>query len=887
MNHEIFRANSDNKYPFVVLTKPSVFDRGLMYKNYVMPLEAAGVPTDQIIALTLQYDDAKKVSAKTVKAYSEVLMKALDRVGAKYLYVADGNYFKYLAGVKKTDANVGYVLPCVIKGYEHLMIAYGLNYQTLTFAPEKQIIMRRGLEVLVDHHNGVYTPPGEGIIHSEQYPDDLDSIKAFLDGLHVHKQLGVDIEAFDLGLAKAGLGTIAFSWDEHNFGAFKVDLVELPEKNEQGHYSKRVDNPARRKLLRDFLESYQGAVVFHHAVFDTKHLIYNLWMDDPLDLEGQLKGLDFMTRKLHCTRVMSYLASNSCAGNNLSLKYQAQSFAGNYAMNDDDIKDIRRIPVNTLLRYNGVDTISTLWLAKKWYPVLINDKQIDLYNGLFRDSLRLLVHVELNGMPMNPERVTKVYGELQDLQKGYLDSMMANPLVDKLNLWLQTKEMNATNAKLKNKVHPITMWSDPASSWYKSFNPGSGQQLAQLLYEFMDLPVIEKTDTGLPSTGAKVIARLLDHEKAKPHKAFLQALIDWSQVTTILGTFMPAFENGQLKADGMRYLHGAFNLGGTKSGRLSSSDPNMQNIPAGSIYGKLVKSLFEAAKGWLFAGADFNSLEDYISALTTKDPNKLKVYEEGFDGHALRAAFYFKAELEAEGIFIDLTDPKSVNQLKKNDHWTRQESKAPTFLLTYGGTHHGMMKNLGWSKPKSLAVEANYHGLYKVSDDYVADRIAKARQDGYVEVAFGLRLRTPALKMTIGGSKYTPTQAAAEGRTAGNALGQSYGLLNNRAAVAFMNRVWASEFRYSVKCVALIHDAIYLLIKDCPRTVAWVNKALVEEMSWQELPELHHPTVKLGAALDIFYPTWANPVTLPVAANEDQIREVCAAHMAKLKEKAA
>lgn len=578
MNHEIFRANSANKYPFVVLTKPSVFDRGLMYKNYVMPLEAAGIPTDQIIALTLQYDDAKKVSAKTVKAYSEVLMKALDRVGAKYLYVADGNYFKYLAGVKKTDANVGYVLPCVIKGYEHLMIAYGLNYQTLAFAPEKQVIMRRGLEVLVDHHKGIYVPPGEGIIHGEQYPDDLAAIKAFLDGLHAHKQLGVDIEAFDLGLEKAGLGTIAFSWDEHNFGAFKVDLVELPEQNEQGHYSKRVDNPARRKLVREFLEAYQGALVFHHAVFDTKHLIYNLWMEDPLDLEGQLKGLDFMTRKLHCTRVMSYLASNSCAGNNLSLKYQAQSYAGNYAMNDDDIKDIRRIPVETLLRYNGVDTISTLWLAKKWYPVLITDKQIDLYNGLFRDSLRLLVHIELNGMPMNPERVTKVYGELQDLQKGYLDSMMANPLVDKLNLWLQTKEMDKVNAGLKTKVHPLTMWSDPTSAWHKSFNPGSGQQLAQLLYEFMDLPVIEKTETGLPSTGAKVIARLLDHEKAKPHKTFLQALIDWSQVTTILGTFMPAFENGQLKADGMRYLHGAFNLGGTKSGRLSSSDPNMQNL---------------------------------------------------------------------------------------------------------------------------------------------------------------------------------------------------------------------------------------------------------------------------------------------------------------------
>ena len=76
-------------------------------------------------------------------------------------------------------------------------------------------------------------------------------------------------------------------------------------------------------------------------------------------------------------------------------------------------------------------------------------------------------------------------------------------------------------------------------------------------------------------------------------------------------------------------------------------------------------------------------------------------------------------------------------------------------------------------------------------------------------------------------------------------------------------------------------------MKNCPKVVEWVNRALIEEMSWQELPELQHPTVKLGAALDIFYPTWANPVTLPVAANEDTIRAVCKQHMADLKLKKA
>ena len=305
---------------------------------------------------------------------------------------------------------------------------------------------------------------------------------------------------------------------------------------------------------------------------------------------------------------------------------------------------------------------------------------------------------------------------------------------------------------------------------------------------------------------------------------------------------------------------------------------NMQQLPSGSTFGKLIKKCVKAPSGWLFAGADFNSLEDYISALTTKDPNKLKVYIDGFDGHALRAATYFKEELEAEGIFIDMTDPKSVNQLKYNDHPLRGQSKPPTFLLTYGGTYHGMMSNLGWSEEKSKSTEAHYHSLYQVSDEYVARRIAQACKDGYVEVAFGLRVRTPLLKQVIYGSSKMPYEASAEGRTAGNALGQSYGQLNNRAAVAFMQKVWASPYRHDIKPVALIHDAIYLLIRDRLDVMEWANKHLIDEMRWQDLPELHHDTVKLGANLGIFWPDWSNECTLPNDASASEIKRLCDKH---------
>ena len=186
-----------------------------------------------------------------------------------------------------------------------------------------------------------------------------------------------------------------------------------------------------------------------------------------------------------------------------------------------------------------------------------------------------------------------------------------------------------------------------------------------------------------------------------------------------------------------------------------------------------------------------------------------------------------------------------------------------------------MMSNLGWDKEKSKFIEANYHELYKVSDEYVHKRLTQASKDGYVDVAFGLRVRTPLLKQVIFGAPRMPFEAAAEGRTAGNALGQSYGLLNNRAAVAFMQAVWASEYRLDIKPVALIHDAIYILVKDDVRVVEFANNELIKAMQWQELPEIQHPTVKLGAALDIYWPSWKYPITLPNNASQADIRQLC------------
>lgn len=219
-----------------------------------------------------------------------------------------------------------------------------------------------------------------------------------------------------------------------------------------------------------------------------------------------------------------------------------------------------------------------------------------------------------------------------------------------------------------------------------------------------------------------------------------------------------------------------------------------------------------------------------------------------------------------------------INSIKKRYPHLRQDSKAVSFACLYGGTSQTLINNCGFLQAQAQAIEAGYHTLYAVSDSWKEKRLQQASQDGYVTVAFGLRVRTPLLAQVVFNSPKMPYKAAAEGRTAGNAMGQSYGLLNNRAAVDFMKKVWASPYCLDIKPISLIHDSIYLLVKDDIDVVEWVNRELILSMQWQELPELQHDIVKLGANLDIYWPSWANPITLPNNATQKEIITICKEH---------
>lgn len=862
MKHIIFDAAPS--YQTALLIKDTNFNKHELLVNYVQPLNQVGVASNSLIAFTLKTGQTKTIPNKLAKDYLDQLLPVLDGQGVKILYVAEPTYFKILTKQGKSEPHYGYVLPCKYPGYEHFMVVLGLNHQALIYNPALVGKLTLSLTTLASAMNHSYVALGHGIIHSAQYPETLQAISRALQDLHQYSSLSCDIEAFSLRFNEAGIGTIAFAWDQHNGLAFACDYSKepAPERSAFQWPGYNIPNPSVRRLLKEFFTKYKGTLTWHNATYDLKVIIYTLWMKSPLDTEGLLEGLDIMTRHFNDTKIVAYLATNSTAGNVLGLKALAHEFAGNWAQ--DNIKDIRQIESTDLLQYNLVDALSTNYVLGKFLPMMVVDRQAELYKSLMLPSLKLIIQMELTGMPMSVQAIADVKADLLAEQAKHLAVFDNNGLIQAFNLIHQTSVMDAANAKLKVKQHPLSKFSDVY------FNPNSNPQLQKLLYEQMGLPILDYTETKQPSTGADTIEKLLNHTQIPAYKKLLEAIIGHSKVTKILSTFIPAFERGLDKDDGMKYLHGSFNLGGTVSGRLSSSDPNMQNLPANSTFGKSVKECFQAPPGWILAGADFNSLEDYVSALTTKDPNKLKVYTDGYDGHCLRAYSYFKDQCP------DIVDTvASINSMKKLYPEFRQESKTATFALSYQGTWRTLVNSLGFSEAKARDIEAGYHTLYKASDDFIQARLEQASKDGFVEVAFGLRVRTPLLKQVVFGSAHIPFEAQAEGRTAGNAMGQSYGLLNNRAAVDFMQKVWASKYRLSIKCVAMIHDAIYILIRDDAKTVEWANNELIKSMQWQELPELLHDTVKLGAALDLYWPSWAHAITLPNGSSEVVIRELC------------
>ena len=574
MQHILFH----DKPKIAILIKDSYFIRKDLENYYVNPLGL------ECMAFSLYYSSNNKVTATKAKDYLKKILPSITALGVSYLYVADSTYFKILTKERKAEPNIGYVLPCKLQDYEHLNIVYGINYGQVIYNNSSLSKLNLTLDALQCHIKGITNVFGDNV--QEAIYEAPERLYELIDC----PKLAIDIETTGLSITDS-IVSIAFAKDSNNGMAFSMK---------------------DRSLIKSFFEDFRGRKIFHNASFDVKMIIKECFMEDnPNDYQGLLHGLHTMCRNLHDTKIIAYLATNNTQGNSLSLKDLSHEYMGNYGI---DVTDVTKIPINELLEYNLKDVLATMYVYDKYYPIMVQDNQLDIYEDLMRPTLKSLIHTELSGMPIDLDRVYEVEKELNSIKDTYISYMFNHSLVLEVQAILNQKELDKYNATHKKQKTLDDMDN--------KFNPNSNQHLQILLYEVMKLPVLDYTISKEPSTAGDTIKKLLHHTN---ETKLLESLIGYISVEKILSTFIPTFKLATDR-DNHHYLHGNFNITGTISGRLSSSKPNLTQIPSNSVYGKLIKTCFKPKKGWIFCGADFNSLEDRINALLTKDPNKLKVY---------------------------------------------------------------------------------------------------------------------------------------------------------------------------------------------------------------------------------------------------------------------
>lgn len=644
MKYEI--VGNSGKDPRIAVLVPRL-QVAEVQKHYYQPhLKALG---ESVLVADLYLDPRKKKTpVSEIKEYLEDLIPHLKTAGIKMLVVTQPDYFKVLTKKAKTDATIGDVSKCALD--PDFDVTYCPNYGRVFYDPDKmKTKIRMALEAVVRWGQNDHTITGKNIIKFSEYPEDYSSILVWLDRLlEMDCDLTCDIEAFDLKHYAAGLGTITFCWNEHEGIAFPIDSTRSAFN---GKKSGRTINPGIRAALLNFFYKFKRKMIYHNICFDVYVLVYQLFMNDILDQEGLLEGLEVLLKDWDCSQLITYLATNSCAGNELGLKIQAQEFAGNYAQ--ADIHDITLIGMDELLEYNLIDGLSTWYVYKKNRPIMIADGQDVPYQTLFRPAVIDIIQMQLTGMPINMVKVKALNKQLQKESDNNLARMNSLQIIWSFMDQMEDELLIEKNKKLKTKVFKKSDMGSTKDTTIE-FNPSSPKQLQRLLYDedFLGLPVLDYTDTKQPATGAETLEKLVHHTKDSEVIRFLEIIIEYKASAIILSTFLPAFLKAELGSDGWHYLFGNFRLGGTASGRLSSNGPNLQNIPSsGSTavkrrLAKMIKECFEAPPGWLFVGLDFDSLEDKISAVTTNDPEKIKVYSDGFDGHCLRALAYFGEHMQ-------------------------------------------------------------------------------------------------------------------------------------------------------------------------------------------------------------------------------------------------
>ena len=430
---------------------------------------------------------------------------------------------------------------------------------------------------------------------------------------------------------------------------------------------KQLEQDFVLEALKPFLESDEIPKIGHNLKYD-RHILQNAG----IDLKGTL--LD--------TMLFSYVNNSTITRHNLDAVSKRYLNINPTSYEDVAGKGAKQIPFSEV----SIDVAS---------DYASEDADI---------SLKLYEHIE--PMVQKEAKLAKLYSKIEGPLIYTLGDIERNGvLIDSEKLSQQSKELEAKILKLESQVQ---------KNAGEDFNLGSPKQLQEILYEKLGLPVIKKTPKGQPSTSEAVLQELsMDFP-------IVHDILSYRAISKLKSTYtdkLPKMINSNTGR-----VHTSYHQAVTATGRLSSSDPNLQNIPIRSEEGRRIREAFIAPEGYKILAADYSQIELRIMAHLSKDQGLMDAFAKGQDIHQATAAEIFSINI----------DDVTPNQ--------RRSAKAINFGLIYGMSAFGLSKQLQITRAEAQNYIEQYFERYPGVKNYMDETKSSAKQNGYVETVLGRRL---------------------------------------------------------------------------------------------------------------------------------------------------
>lgn len=417
------------------------------------------------------------------------------------------------------------------------------------------------------------------------------------------------------------------------------------------------------------------------------------------------------------------------------------------------------VAIDIATQYAAEDADITLRLHQHLYPSIKNDDRLDyIYREIEMPILDVLFAIERNGV-----------------------------LLDYKLLQNQSHELGGKLQTLEQQAYAIAG---------QPFNLNSPKQIQEILFNQLKLPIIKKTPTGVPSTDEDVLQQLaLDYPLPK-------LLLDYRSLAKLKSTYTDKLPLMMDRNTGR--VHTNYSQAVAVTGRLASSDPNLQNIPVRTSEGRRIREAFIAPPGFQIISADYSQIELRIMAHISQDEGLLKAFAAGEDIHRATAAEVF-------GIPLDQVDQEQ-----------RRYAKVINFGLIYGMSEFGLAAQLGIERSAARAYMERYFARYPGVERYMQLTREKAKQMGYVETVLGRRLWLPEINNANGNRRQGAERAAINAPMQGTAAD-----IIKLAMIAVLN--WLQQDKLRSKLIMQVHDELVLEVPD--DEIALMKNALPSYMS--------------------------------------------------------